>query len=135
MLPRADGTHLRHQQRACLGPATVIDGHFRQRAWERLPSAVLPALASNALLDVRRTQQPEADVVVAVVRRVVVAGGRARVVWIVVPRPAAHHPGHVPGSPTELHSAQQVWLSLAGNAKKRERRYAALSVNSVPANQ
>ena len=46
-----------------------------------------------------RTQHPKPDTGVTEVRSVEEAGGRARVVWMIEPRPAAQHPGHVSGSP------------------------------------
>ena len=51
-------------------------------------------------MDVRRTHHPEADIVVAVVRIVVVAVVRARGLLIVVPRTAAHGARLVSGCPT-----------------------------------
>ena len=50
-------------------------------------------------VDVRRHHHPETDVVVPVVRIVVVAVVRARVVLIVVPGAPAHHPRLVSGAP------------------------------------
>lgn len=98
-----------------------------------------PAAPDGADPDVERTQHAKAEVVVAVVGIVVVAGGRARVGGLVVPRPTAHHPGHVSGNPTELHSAAEVWRQTPVVAKKAPLRGAAreqqasAAANSAPA--
>jgi hypothetical protein len=50
--------------------------------------------------------QPKTLIVVPVVRIVPVTRGRARVVLIVVPRAAAHHPALLPRLPDPLQGAQ-----------------------------
>ncbi len=75
------------------------------KPWSASISGSARSAVQEHAYDVGRTQNPKPDIVVAVVRIVVVAGGRARVVCIIVPGATAHHPGHVSGNPTELHSA------------------------------
>jgi len=53
----------------------------------------------EGLKDVGRAHQPKTNVVVTIVRMVVIAKRRARVVMIVVPRPAAQHTRLDPGTP------------------------------------
>ena len=59
-----------------------------------------PSTASEPLFDVGRTQCPETDSVVAIVRSVV-ARRRARVVRIIVPGTTAQHAGLVSGNPPD----------------------------------
>jgi len=90
---RADGTGLRHRSFPGLVRQTVVGRKFRQA-----PECSLTRDGDDH--DVGTTTHPEADVVVAVVRSVVVAIRRATVPRVVVPRPAAQHAGHVSGCPT-----------------------------------
>ena len=90
---RADGTGLRHRSFPGLVRQTMVGRKFRQA-----PECSLTRDGDDH--DVGTTTHPEADVVVAVVRSVVVAVGRATVHRVVVPRPAAQHAGHVSGRPT-----------------------------------
>jgi hypothetical protein len=58
-------------------------------------------------VDVRPPHHPETDVVVPIVRMIVVAVLRARVVLIVVPRAPAQHPRLDPGAPGWLPSDRE----------------------------
>ena len=91
-----------------LGPETVVAGQCRKRypcrrRWVRPQRAGGDLISQSVPLkggkDVGQTNQAKPDVVVAVVRVVPVPVRGARVLPIVVPRAAAHHPS-VPGSPT-----------------------------------
>jgi len=79
-----------------LGPQTMVGGHFRRLtdiAMEPTTRRGLkPPQPKKGEIDVGLTTQPKTQIVVAVVRIVVVANCRARVVLIVVPGAAAPHP-------------------------------------------
>ena len=69
--------------------------------------------------DVRPNHHPETDVVVTVVRFVVVAVVRARVVLIVVPRAPAQHPRLDPGAPGWPYPATTSVAEKNGIAPKK----------------
>jgi hypothetical protein len=89
-----------------LGPQTVVGGQLRKsigtrRAGPARPQRPMGISPKREQKDVRQTHHTKPDVVIPVVRVVLVAVGRARVVLIVVPGPAAQHTGiRSTGGPT-----------------------------------
>ncbi len=60
------------------------------------------------MVDVGRAQHPKTPVVVAVLRMVVVAVARARIVLIVVPGTAAQHAGRGLGPPHRFPGSERI---------------------------
>ncbi len=81
-----------------LSRETVIARHF----WKRPPLRAPPVVSEGTRPEkgprnVDHTRHPKPPVVVAIIRVIVVAGGRARVPRIIAPRAAAQHARLLPG--------------------------------------
>ena len=128
---RAAGTRLHHLNLLRLGPQTVVDGQYRKRrrcpkGWRARNRQSQPCLCHcRNLQDVGRATQPKPDVVVTVVRVVVVAVGRVRVVLIVVPGTAAKHTAHRHREPHWLIPASSTIGQIFLNPKKKITRKGA----------
>jgi len=122
----ARGLHCQSRGQDAPAPSNEAPPHPASRSQQDLPASWRPKV------DVGRTHGPEAAIVVAVVRMVVVAVRRTRIVWIVVPTAAAQHPGLDLGAPLPVTRCSQAYhRKRAGQQKKFRTALRAVPVVSA----